>query len=158
MRGGTGCDEAAYMDRRRRGGIRDACVARTPFRKLIKTILFYFRFLWGSVGRVIGGRFFFCVGASGAPSDAGTDGRGCRDACAVGRVWHRPPLLSGARPRGLALARACAVCRVRRIGVDMGGSVIGAVRKVPLVLLRITGRAIAGAGMAVQYWQPVCLV
>ena len=62
MRGGTGCDEAAYMARRRRGGIRDACVARTPFRKLIKTILFYFRFLWGSVGRVIGGRFFFLRG------------------------------------------------------------------------------------------------
>ena len=139
--------------------IRDACVARIPSRKLIKRFLIYFRFRWGSVGRVIGEEIFFILrGRERAPSDAGADGRGCRDACAVGRVWHRPPLLSGARPRGLALARACAVCRVRRIGVDMGGSVIGAVRKVPLVLLRITGRAIAGAGMAVQYWQPVCLV
>ena len=112
MRGGTGCDEAAYMDRRRRGGIRDACVARTPFRKLIKTILFYFRFLWGSVGRVIGGRFFFCVGASGAPSDAGTDGRGCRDACAVGRVWHRPPLLSGPALAGWLGRVPCATHRL----------------------------------------------
>ena len=105
MRGGTGCDEAAYMGRR----IRDACVARIPSRKLIKRFLIYFRFRWGSVGRVIGEEIFFILrGRERAPSDAGADGRGCRDACAVGQVLAPPAFVERARSRGLA--RPCAVC------------------------------------------------
>jgi len=62
-----------------------------------------FFFLWlGSSGCDMRGRsFWLCVAGRGAVGCEGTAGCGCRARRVRGGpgVWHRPPLLSGARTR-----------------------------------------------------------
>jgi len=80
-----------------------------------KTIFNLFSFPLG-LGRSgdWGGDFFYSAWRERAPSDAGADGRGCRDACAVGQVLAPPAFVERARSRGLA--RPCAVCDASAFG------------------------------------------
>lgn len=95
----TGRGGAGYMDRSGRGGLRCVLGQNLSFflfhdDEMVKKGNRFFS-LW------LGRSFWLCVAGRGAVGCQGTAGCGCRARRVRGGpgVWHRPPLLSGARTR-----------------------------------------------------------
>jgi hypothetical protein len=118
------------MDRRRRRegiGMRAWPGFRFSFEKKRIKIIAHFLWAWSAWSGDWGmGDFFFCYfawsGGGGVPSDAGTGGRGCRAACAVGPGRAPPaPAFAEWGPRAVWLG-ACR--RDSPVMMDVGGSMI----------------------------------